>query len=436
MSYSLAVPLVWNNEAVRESLLSPTCDERWLFGIDSRVDPGPPSCPHWFGILRQFDVPWSGLAVRPDYLGSSYWASGGFANGSFATRTSRRPDMTASGGQTDISPMSYLDYDMTGDAGASWPYSDMFLRGLDTVRGNPFTGVETTVLIPWYRHATGMTDVILRSARKTGTDASPTYATVNSTAAFSMAGAEGWQLTSLTCGTGAGDPGMRFHGGPSAVNETGTRAYLGHVVFHRGTPGNRLPGMFFSTSGIGGYNNLDAVRQWGGDGANRYCTIENAAWHLQNVCLRPNRFVFWGNGQNGAPNESAELSAGVQTTFLTNTTAIVDNVFAACDFGGMPRPQPIFINDYKTGYSDLHHQTRGRAMFALAQRYGGVFIDAFQAIRNTPIWMADGVHLTGEAVVNYPGGQKVGNGADHMAAVVWNLLTGRSATLPRLLRRR
>lgn len=437
MSYTINVPLVWNNEAVRESLLSPACDERWVFGIDSRLDPGPPNCPHWFGVFRQFDVPWSGFAVRPGYGGSSFWLSGGFTNGTYAAAVIRRPDETASGGHTDISPMSYLDYNMTGDAFNNWPYQNMFTRPGDAVRGNIFAGRETTVRVPWFRMANGMGDVIFQSLRKTGTDASPTYNAVNSTAAFSMAGADGWQFTELLCGTGSGDPGLRFAAGPSTVlNETGTRAYLGHFVFHAGTPGNRTPGMFMSTAGIGGYNNLDGVRQWGGDGANAYCTLANAAWHLQNVCLRPNRLVLWGNGQNGAPNESAELSAGVQTTFLANTTAIIDNVFAACDFGGMPRPQPILINDYKTGYTDLHHQTRGRAMFALAQRYGGVFIDAFQAIRNTPIWLADGVHMTGEAVASYPGGTKVGNGADHMAAVVWNLLTGRSATLPRLLRRR
>lgn len=435
MPYADDVPAIWNHEGVREGLLSSVCDERWMFGIDSRSDAGPPSCPHWFGWFRQADVPWSGLAVRPDYLGSSYWLSGGFANASFATRNNRRPDQTASGGQTDISPMSYLDYEMTGDASANWPYQDMFLRGLDAVRGNPFTGVETTVRIPWYRHATGMTDVVLRSARKTGTDVSPTYVTVNSTAAFSMAGAEGWQLTELACGTGAGDPGMRFHGGASAVVETGTRAYLGHVVFHRGTPGNRALGMYMSTAGIGGYNNEDARRQFGGDGANAYCTLANAAWHMQNVALRPNRFVLWGNGQNAAPNETVELAAGESTTYTGNTAAIIDAVFAAADFGGMPRPQPIFINDYKTGYTDLHCQTRGRALFALAQRYNGVFIDAYQATRNTAIWLADGVHMTGEAVTNYPGGTKVGNGADHMAAVVWNLITARSLTR-RLLRPR
>jgi hypothetical protein len=420
MSYTLQVPTSYNTAGLRAALLSPACDVRLALGIDSRTDLTAPNCPIWYGIYRQWDVPWSGLGVLSAYLGSTYWLSGGVANGSYATRNARTPQATASNGQTDISSMLYLDYDMTGDAGADWPYQDMFLRSNQAVRGDPFAGLETTVRVPWYRHASGMTNVRFRSYRTTGTDASPSYATVNTGSSFSMNGADGWQTSELSCGTATGTPGVSFRGDTATVNETGTRAYLGPLVFYRGAPGSRVSGMFLTSFGIGGYTNLDTLRQWGGDGANAYCTVANAAWFLVNVMLSPNYIMLCGPGQNAAANETTELNAGTQTTFYNNITAIINQINTVYDTAGVPRPTYILANDYKTGYTDLNHQTRGRALFRIAQERGGIFIDLFQLMKNTiTAWLADGVHLSGPALLNYPAAP-VGNGGDYLAAAMWN----------------
>ena len=430
MSYTLQVPTSYNTAGLRAALLSSSCDVRMGIGIDSRHALDASNCPVWHGITRTWNVPWSGIMTRAANLGSAFWGTGGNSNTNFASaRAILRPDQTNSASIADIAPVQILDYPFTGDAPtlSASPYMQQFLTGWGSaVRGNPWASLQTTARIPWYRHAGGVTTVRFRSYRKSGTDASPTYTSVATPSSTSMAGADGWQFTDVDCGAGADDPGCGIIEGGTAVNETGTRMLVGPVSYYRGTPGSRTTGFCLAPWGVGGYCTLDAIRMWGGDGANAYCTTANAAWFLTNVMFSPNYQMLCGAGQNslnattGAdPVEQTQLNAGIETNYYNNTVAIIAAMNAAYDAALLPRPTYILVNDFKTGYNAIHHETRGRALYRIAREIGGVFIDLYQLALNSPaLWTPDNIHLTGPTVTNYS--FTVGNGADYMAAAMWD----------------
>ncbi len=430
MSYRLQVPTSYNTAGLRAALASTACDVRMGIGIDSRTALDASNCPVWHGIIRTWDVPWSGILCRAASLGSAFWASGGFSNTNFAAaRAILRPDQANSAAIADIAPTQILDYPFSGDAPtlSASPYMQQFLTGWGSaVRGNPWASQQTIARIPWYRHAGGVTTVRFRSYRKTGTDASPTYNNVATPSSVSMAGADGWQFTDMDCGAGTDDPGCGLIEGGTAVVETGTRMLVGPVSYYRGTAGNRTTGFCLAPWGVGGYCTLDTVRQWGGDGANAYSTTANAAWFLANAMFAPNYQMLCGAGQNSTnpligtdPAEQTQLNAGDQTNYYNNIRAIIDAMNAAYDAAALPRPTYILVNDFRTGYTATHHETRGRALYRIAQEIGSIFIDLYQLALNSPaIWTPDNIHLTGPTTTNYS--FTVGSGADYMAATMWN----------------
>lgn len=432
MGYREDVPAVYNNATIKAALTSAACDVRMGIGLDSRNALDASNCPVWHGIIRTWDVPWSGILARAAGLGSPFWGSGGFSNSNFAAaRAVIRPDQANSAAIADISPTQILDYPFSGDAPtlSGSPFMQQFLAGWGSaVRGNPWASQQTIARIPWYRHAGGVTNVRFRSYRKSGTDASPTYNAVASPSSVSMAGANGWQFTDMDCGNGANDPGCGLIEGGSAVDETGTRMLIGPVSYYRGTAGNRTPGFCLAPWGVGGYTTLDAIRQWGGDGANAYCTTAHAAWFLANAMFAPNYQMLCGAGQNSTypligtdPAEQTQLNAGDQTNYYNNIRAIIAAMNAAYDAAAIPRPTYILVNDFRTGYNAIHHETRGRALFRIAREIGGIFVDLYQQATNSPsLWTPDNIHLTGPAVTNYS--FTVGNGADYMADLLWKSL--------------
>ncbi len=254
MSYRLQVPTSYNTAGLRAALASTACDVRLGIGIDSRTALDASNCPVWHGIIRTWDVPWSGILCRAASLGSAFWASGGFSNTNFAAaRAILRPDQANSAAIADIAPTQILDYPFSGDAPtlSASPYMQQFLTGWGSaVRGNPWASQQTIARIPWYRHAGGVTTVRFRSYRKTGTDASPTYNNVATPSSVSMAGADGWQFTDMDCGAGTDDPGCGLIEGGTAVVETGTRMLVGPVSYYRGTAGNRTTGFCLAPWGV------------------------------------------------------------------------------------------------------------------------------------------------------------------------------------------
>lgn len=82
-------------------------------------------------------------------------------------------------------------------------------------------------------------------------------------------------------------------------------------------------------------------------------------------------------GENQTAAETAELDAGVSTTFKANIRAVVARVRARCAALGT-QPMLWFEAPYGTVKSATNNLTMSQAKFELAQEYGGAFTDGYQ----------------------------------------------------------
>lgn len=425
MPYADDVPTVFNQQPVASALLN---GPRILFIGDSRVAGNATDCPLHVGAARMWPIQFDGIVVPAANLGSSFWLHGGFSSTlNAAARTLRRPDQTFSGGETDLCPTLALDYPLTANLtdGSNSVMNQALLTQLGQLAGGDRLGAtQASVRIPWYRGAANSTpSVRLVSYRNTGTDSSFTYSQINSVTQ-TLTGTAGWQYTDISCGTGAGAPG--FGVVENSVNETNTRWYQGPVLAYRGNAGTTPTAGVLGTLGVGGYCSTDVWRQLGGDGANAYCTVANAVWFFANIYLWPNVIILPGIGQNainastGAdPLEVSQLNAGIATNFESNHNSIIDQINVIYDTGGQPRPRIVLANDVVTQYSALHSETRGRALYRIAQQRGLTFVDLYRLVNNSRLYQPDNIHFTGPAVFNYTA---TGQGADAVALVLWNSL--------------
>lgn len=454
MSYTTDVPISMNMFRIAERLVSVSCDERMLWAFDSRNDHAASNSPEFFGFLRMADQVVNGINVKAFHGGNPAWFSNGFSPSTFAAARGAKLPHTAgggatvlSGGHSKITPITILDYPFSSDASTNsgTPYTQMTMTQLaDFVRGNPASGQQWFVRQPWFRMPTGVTSVRFRGYRNTGTDASATYVDTATPAAFSMAGAEGWQFTDLDCGAGSGAPGVGVIEGGAAVNETGTFMYLGPPTFVRGTPGNRTPGGILAASlAIGGDTTRDFILRMGGGGAAATCTLANFAWFLKNVYFSPTIIVLRGFGQNRSGGitgvdcgYTTDLANGITTGFEADVHTICDLINQAYVLNGDPLPDIVIINDFRTanqsgvGYTQADCELRGRALYKVCQERGCMWGDLLQIASNTArFWSAsasDGVHLNGPAVPNYNTGSfRTGNGSDYIGGLIWQLMTGK-----------
>ena len=85
------------------------------------------------------------------------------------------------------------------------------------------------------------------------------------------------------------------------------------------------------------------------------------------------------------------------------------------------------MNPTRSGYTDLHNETKGRCIFSIAQQRNFGFLDMIQLMpyngTGNGWWTraGDDTHYTGPTVPNYTGD---GNGSECVAGTMWNAVAG------------
>lgn len=433
MAYIDDVPPVWNAYRLYESARSTTADTRLLLLGDSKSSPEATGCPLGHGILRTWNVGrYSFVQARARYQGGSAWLANGFQPTSYsASRTSRDPGATFTGGESKLFPCNAVDYPFSGDAPnlSATPFTQCVLT--DTANyaslASPFSAVQMTSRFTYYNNpASSVTSVRVRSYRNGGSDATPSYTTVNTTTLTLNAGVAGPTYLDVDCGTGANAPGVGAI--ENSVTETGGNFYIGPPVFYRGTPGSRVTGFGLCHIATGGHKTTDLYKVLGG-GASETCTDANVQRYLQDVGFTPN-FVLLDIGQNLETDETNELTAGTDTTFRANYNAILDQLATIYSgISGAAQPFVVLVNPTRSGYTDTHCETKGRCIFSIAQQRNFGFLDMIQLMpyngSGNGWWTRSGddVHYTGPTVSNYT---LDGNGGECVAATMWNAMAGES----------
>lgn len=434
MAYIDDVPPVWNTWRLYESAKSTSADTRLLLLGDSKSSPEATGCPLGHGILRTWNVGrYSFVQARARYQGGSAWLANGFQPTSYsASRTNRDPGATFTGGESKLFPCNAVDYPFSGDAPnlSATHFTQCVLT--DTANyatvANPFSSVQMTSRFTYYNNpASSVASVRVRSYRNGGTDDTPSYTSVNTTALTLNSGVAGPAYLDVDCGTGANPPGVGAI--ENSVTETGGNFYIGPPVFYRGTAGSRVTGFGLAHISTGGHKTTDLYAVLGG-GAGETCTDANVRWYLENVCFTPN-FVLVDIGQNlNSGGETDELTAGTSATFRTNYNAFLDQLNTIYDgISGASRPFVVLVNPTRSGYTDTHVEAKGRCIFQIAQERGYGFLDMIQLMTYNATgngwWTRAGedTHYTGPAVSNHT---LTGNGAECVAAAMWCGMAGES----------
>lgn len=430
MAYIDDVPPVWNAWPLYQSAINSSADTRLLIVGDSKCSPEATGAPLSHGITRTWNVgAWSFMAPRARYLGGAGWLSFGFQPASYsAGRINRDPGAVYTGGESQFLPCNGMDYPFSGDvpAASASPFTQCVLTDTPNYArvSAPFSSVQMTSRLTYYNNPTNsLQSCRVRSYRNAGTDATPSYTTVNTTTLTLNTGTAGMTYLDVDCGTGANAPGVGIV--ENSVVETGLNLYLGPPVFYRGTPGVRTTGFGISHIANGGHKPEDVLAALGG-GASPTCTAANARWYLQNVGFTPN-FVLLDIGQNlNAGAESNELNAGTSTTYRANINAILDQINTLyAGISGATAPFVIIVNPTRSGYTDLHCETKGRCLFSIAQQRNCGFLDMIQLMpyntTGTGWWTEDDIHYSGPAV---PVHTITGNGSEAVAASMWGAMAG------------
>lgn len=438
MAYT--VPPVWGLErafALVANCANVSCS--WLNMGDSKTTDGSTGANLGYGMARTFNVPQWKFRVGRAVMGPEPWAVWGQSVTTWGTATVRDPGATFGGGQTLLCPVQCTEFNFTSDnvTAGSVIASAIMVDCFNYASGDPFTSLASFARQTWYRDTNQVASVRVSGGRNTNAaDSAWTLGGYTDVTATTN-GVAGWQYTDATCGSGTGRPIVAIRENSIAENTGGAdRLIVGPRVFFRGTTGSPVTGFGLGDIALGALNALTLLRMIGGDGANRTTSVANCAWHWTNTYQNPNivHLDIWQN-ISGSPDVSTELNAGTGTTMRAQMVALADQINLIADTAGAPRPIIIFCNSYRTGYSDLHYETRASVLYELAQAYGGAFIDYTQLMARSALstswWCGnEDVHPTGgnqagasistTGVVAGGSGRILGNGAEYWASTLWN----------------
>lgn len=385
------------------AIQSQTRKVSWLNIGDSKTTDASTDSNLGFGMQRVFRPARWGFRSGRVSMGMTAWGLGGNNVSSDATVTTRNPGATFTGalGLTQINPSPVVEwaFSLNRPDGSAVSFANAFMNGTaDYGAGNAlWASNDCYVRQAYHRSTQSIASFRLRAARNTGTDASPTYTTVN-TGAVTANGALGWQFAEQSCGNGVGSPAVQVI--ENSIDESAAGAnvlILGQRTFVRGTIGQPVVGFGISDNATGGHTAEQVAQSLGSTAfGTPLCTLENAAWFWKNIYMSPDIVHIDATQNQGST--STELNLGDGSTFRTRLQAIIDAIRAICTFNNDPMPFVIIANGYESAYTELNRATRATVCYELATQCNGGFIDYSRVMATSPAssswWTQDDIHPT------------------------------------------
>jgi hypothetical protein len=400
----------------------------WLNIGDSLSTDVSSNCNLGFGMQRTFrPTRWGGRAGRI-VMGPAAWAMAGNNITTGSAFADHNPGATIHSSTPTVSlinPVPVSKWEFSANQGAGSIFSNGFIAdpvnyGTGDVWGSNLCYVRQ----PYYRQTNGL-QVTFRGIRNTNTAASPTYSTINSLTVDTK-GTPGWQAADISCGSGAGMPGVQVvEGGVDESTAGANQLVLAPRAVIRGALGTDPVGFYLADNATGGHNALDALRALGGDGANATCTQDNAQWFWNNLYFKPN-IVHICLTQNKTTPVINELNAGVGTTFRAQHLALLTQIRTLAIAANSSMPFVILSHAYNTAWSALNVATASAVLRDLAAEWNGAFIDYSSIMPVNPAgsngwWTGDDVHPSGPQV-GFSAPPLIGNGAEVWGMSMWSAM--------------
>jgi hypothetical protein len=398
-------------------LTANTTKVSWLNVGDSKTTDTSSASNLGYGMQRVFRPPQWSFRVGRSVMGATPWGAGGNNISSDATVTTRNPGATfgGAGAATQINPIPVSEWVFSANRtdGSAVSFANAFLNdSANYAVGNVWASNACYVRQAHYQSTDSIASARIRSARNTGTDASPTYTTV-STQAVTLNGTNGWTFTDVSCGSGTGSPAVQVI--ENSINEATVgqnQLVVGPRTFVRGSIGSPLVGFGLGDIATGGHNAQDVSRVFGSSVyGTPYCTAANAAWFWANVYMNPD-IVHLDITQNQSTAAGNALNAGNGTLFKEEIRTCINAINSVALLAGAAYPLFILSNGYNSAYTELNRATRSQVIDELASETNNAFIDYSVRMPNsagTGWWTSDDIHPSAD-------------GASFWAATLWNSL--------------